>query len=208
MLASLHQAAKLQGLDDETYRDMLENLTGKRSAKDLTDEQLSLVLNNFHVKRPALHAHHAKIKALYIAAFNLGAMANGTDAAIDGFVQRQTGKERLTFVTPNEAASIVEALKAILSRNGFVVPDNDEGGLKARRALLEAQWAKLFRLQAVRIGNPSALSQYISRKYLTFAGGSHNLTCAQLDSCARDFGRWIRKAQAGKPESQKAGNAA
>ncbi|MBU1041299.1 MAG: regulatory protein GemA [Proteobacteria bacterium] len=44
LLAKVHIAAKALGLDDETYRDMLEALTGKRSAGKITEKQLVLVL--------------------------------------------------------------------------------------------------------------------------------------------------------------------
>jgi len=44
LLAKVHIAAKALGLEDDAYRDMLEALTGKRSAGQLTDKQLVLVL--------------------------------------------------------------------------------------------------------------------------------------------------------------------
>lgn len=46
MLSQIHIAQKDLGLDEETYRAMLEQLTGKRSCRDLTDRQLSLVLGS------------------------------------------------------------------------------------------------------------------------------------------------------------------
>lgn len=44
LLAKVHIAAKDLGLDDDTYRDMLEGLTGQRSAGKLSDKQLVLVI--------------------------------------------------------------------------------------------------------------------------------------------------------------------
>lgn len=46
MLSQIHIAKKDLALDDETYRLMLERLTGKRSCRDLTDRQLTLVLGS------------------------------------------------------------------------------------------------------------------------------------------------------------------
>ena len=46
LLAKIHIGKKECGLDDETYRAMLENLTGKRSAKDLNDRQIIGVINH------------------------------------------------------------------------------------------------------------------------------------------------------------------
>jgi phage gp16-like protein len=200
MLAQIHRLKALQKLDDETYRDKLEQLTGKRSAALLSDTQLSLCLSAFHVKRSA-HPHHAKIKALYIAAHNLG-LVDGSDVALDTFVKRQTGIERLTFVAPGQAASVTEALKAILARAGFVVPANDPGGMEARKEMLRVQWKRLAELGVMRIAAIDALYEYVSRKYLTCHGTVNNLKRQDLDECARDFGRRIRRAQ------EKASNAA
>jgi phage gp16-like protein len=197
LIGLLHQAAKRAGLDDDTYRDRLERITGKRSAKNCSDEQLSLALNSFHVKQSVSHSHHGKIKALFIAAYNLGVFEIGTDKALDAFVKRQTGKERLSFVTPSEAPSVVEALIGMLAREGFVVTNVDDGGMTARRDLLCAQWAKLYRLKAVQTDYPSALWHYASRMLATNHAGLESLGRADLDMVARRLGSWVRKTQAG-----------
>lgn len=44
LMAKLHIARKDLGLDEDTYRAMLENLTGKRSAADCTDRQLVMLV--------------------------------------------------------------------------------------------------------------------------------------------------------------------
>ena len=44
LMAKLHIARKDLGLDEVTYRAMLENLTGKRSAADCTDRQLVMLV--------------------------------------------------------------------------------------------------------------------------------------------------------------------
>jgi phage gp16-like protein len=44
LLAKVHIGAKALGLDDDTYRDMLESLTGQRSAGKLSEKQLVLML--------------------------------------------------------------------------------------------------------------------------------------------------------------------
>lgn len=43
-MAKLHIARKDLGLDDDTYRAMLQNLTGKRSSADCTDRQLVMLV--------------------------------------------------------------------------------------------------------------------------------------------------------------------
>lgn len=44
LTAKLHIARKDLGLDDDTYRAMLEHLTGHRSSKECTDRQLVMVI--------------------------------------------------------------------------------------------------------------------------------------------------------------------
>ena len=44
LMAKLHIARKDLGLDDDTYRAMLQNLTGKRSSADCTDRQLVMLI--------------------------------------------------------------------------------------------------------------------------------------------------------------------
>ncbi len=46
-IAKVKIAAKDLGLDDDTYRDLLERVTGQRSAASCSDGQLGLVLDEF-----------------------------------------------------------------------------------------------------------------------------------------------------------------
>lgn len=50
LLAKVHIAAKDLGLEDDAYRDMLEGLTGQRSAAKLTDRQLAFVVGSLRRK--------------------------------------------------------------------------------------------------------------------------------------------------------------
>ena len=45
-LAAIHMGKKQLGLDDDTYRDLLEQVGGSRSAKDLNDDGLVKVLKH------------------------------------------------------------------------------------------------------------------------------------------------------------------
>jgi hypothetical protein len=195
-LARLHALKREMALDEDAYRDRLFVVAGVRSAKQLDDAALAVALAKFPVKQSntAFHAHHRLAKALWIACWNLGALASGDDAALDAFVRRQTGKERLAFVTPAEAGKVTEALKGIAGRQGFEVPPSDEGGMKAREALLYAQWRRMAALGLVRIDQPDALDRYVERTYLTFHGAVCHMQKWQMDELARKFGARIRKA--------------
>lgn len=50
LLAVVHVGKKELGLDDDTYRDLLEQVTGKRSAKDLKIEELNKVIRALEQK--------------------------------------------------------------------------------------------------------------------------------------------------------------
>lgn len=198
-IRKLHTIVRQHGIDKDTYRDRLFLATGQRSAADCTDEELQKALAAFHVKQSANSPYAAKIKALFIAAYNLGLFSSGTDLTLDGFIKRQTGKERLTFVGAVDANRVTEALKAMLVREGFIVPDNDQGGMEARKCLLRAQWAKLHSIGAVRIAHTDALDSWLSYKIVPHKTSHAGLKRHELDQCAIQLGRWIRKHIAKKP---------
>ena len=89
----------------------------------------------------------AKLQALWIAGWNLGIFENRDDAALEAFVKRQTGLDAVRFCRdPQDARKAIEALKAILAREGvdwtvsnFVPPHKRLDGYR----IGYAQWAKL-----------------------------------------------------------------
>lgn len=196
-LGVLHQARARLKIADEDYRDRLEREFGVRSASKLDMRQLDHAIDMFHVKRESSLQPHARlVRALWIALANLGAV-DRTDAALDAFVARQTGKQSLRFVTSTEANSVTEALKDMCAREGFAVA----GDPKADRvALVKAQWAKMHTLQ-LSSGDLDALYNYVSRKYLTFRGALTHLSLDQLDDCAKAFGFKIRNARLRKQQA-------
>jgi len=196
-LRKLHVLARDQGLSEDEYRDRLERITGKRSAKDCDDAELDKVLASFHVKQ-ANNAHTAKAKALFIAAFNLGLFENGTDHALDRFVERQTRCVKLAWLTPTDANKVTEALKAMCARAGFVPPDD---GIEARRALLRAQWALLGTLGQTRVQHEWGLDGWISHRIVPRKDVVDSLKRHELDQAAIQLGRWIRSVQAPRSSS-------
>lgn len=199
-LKVLHVGIKRLRISDEDYRDRLEREFGVRSAKDLDNAQLDRAIAMFHVRQNSALQPHAKlVRALWIALANLGA-ADPRDAALDHFVERQTGKAKLAFLTSAESNSVTEALKAMCAREGFEVKGD---GKRDRERLLYAQWkvmAGISRSTAVgdvRLsnGHPWALDGYVSRKYLKCSASVCNLSIEQLDDCAKAFGAKIRAAR-------------
>lgn len=128
-IATIHIAKKDRGLDDVTYRDVLERATGVRSAADLDEPAARKVILAFEQlgfekplkpRRPASDRRPIvrKAQAMWIALHNLDEVPNGSDRALDAFAQRLTGKASLRFSTNGEVGKVVEALKSWTERLG------------------------------------------------------------------------------------------
>jgi phage gp16-like protein len=162
LLAKIHIAKKDLGLDEDTYRAVLERLTGQRSAAGLDDRRLGLVLDEFKAKgwkptvvaggqgssavdqkrRPASHPVARKARAMWISLHKLGAVENPSEQALEAFAHRQLGVERLDWANQRLGYRLIEALKAMAERAGW-----DQSGsldeIKARLAvMLEARHAR------------------------------------------------------------------
>ncbi len=150
-LLTLVQIAKRDlAMDDDVYRDILEEISGKRSARGLSDFHLSKVLDRMKglgfkpkFKRPLKPRNRAlevtKIRAIWITMHKQGFVRNGSDAAINAYVRRMTtrtngrGIERAEWLKPEQASEVLEALKkwhyrlmkdAIINAGGRI-PKND-----------------------------------------------------------------------------------
>lgn len=151
-LRAIHAAKSRIGLDDDSYRDLLERETGKRSSKALTEPQRKAFLaelNKMGGARRKLDGKYAgKLQALWIAAWNLGIVRDKRDAAMLAFVRRQTGIDHTRFLRdPMDARKAVEALKAWLTREGGVDWSFDRRRPDWTQAngyrIASAQWAML-----------------------------------------------------------------
>ena len=155
-IRAIHVAKKQLGLDDDTYRAKLMNITGKASAKDMSEAERQKVLvvfrNDGFAPKPAdrrpdgrqkLEGRFVKkLQALWIAGWNLGLVDNRDDAALVAFVKRQTGVDHIRFLHhADDAAKAIEGLKAWLAREGGVKWRADLDWLKADGAKIAwAQW--------------------------------------------------------------------
>lgn len=141
-IAAMHVAKKHFALDDDTYRAKLVRITGKPSAKDMTEDERQKVLTVFRNEgfasvsrarradgRQKLTGKFAKkLQALWIAAWNLGIVRERDDAALVAFVKRQTGIEHARFLIYAEDASrAIEALKSWIRREAGVSYGNTNG---------------------------------------------------------------------------------
>jgi phage gp16-like protein len=150
LLARLHVAKRDADLDEDAYRALMEARTGKRSARELSEVEIASVIDAIQPrrKRPSQNIYARKIEALWLSAWNLGVTRTKDEKAMRHFVERQTGLSHPNFVlSATHAARAIEALKGWLAREASVVwglyPD------EPIRAVVEAQWHRLIKLDAV-----------------------------------------------------------
>jgi len=158
VIAAIHVAKRQLGLDDETYRDLIERETGKRSAGELTSSERRRLLQVFEGmgfkrrgKKPGLDGRFAgKLQALWIAGWNLGLVRDRRDTALTAFVKRQTGLDAVRFChDPEDAKKAIEALKSWLARDGGVSWAIHQHQTLVQQTngyrIARAQWVKLGR---------------------------------------------------------------
>lgn len=129
------------GLDDETYRELLTQQSGKRSAAELTPQELNKVLAAMKgagfkptVKRPVKEttskrlspargtqvktAEIGVIRAIWITMHRHGLLRDGSETALNHYVERQTvrlnkgvGVAEVAWLSEELAYPVLESLK-------------------------------------------------------------------------------------------------
>jgi hypothetical protein len=142
----IHIAKKNLGLDDETYRDLLQSVAGVRSSKDLSPGQFSAVMTRMEKcgfayvgkvektdfkkyldkwtssvgERPdmATPAQLAKIEEAWesLPWYWMRGEKKDKDRALRGFIRSLTHVADLRFLTFTQAGNIIEAIKMIAAR--------------------------------------------------------------------------------------------
>ncbi|MGH7915227.1 MAG: phage protein GemA/Gp16 family protein, partial [Candidatus Binataceae bacterium] len=127
-LAKIHVYKQRLSLDDGIYRDVLERVTGLRSAADLDAAQRGQVLDELKRlfmpaparprPRPAEHAapQIALIRGLWADAAMYGLVRSRSEAALRKFARRITGRDALQWLSATDANKVIEGLKAMLAR--------------------------------------------------------------------------------------------
>lgn len=134
--AVINIAKKDLGLDDETYRDALERVTGKRSLRAMSEAQRLAVVDDFKAKGFKINRggksvgnkagfsskkYVRLIHALWSACAKLGVIDDGSKKALRSFVATQTEKRGARiddpdFLTYDQASPIIETLKSMEKR--------------------------------------------------------------------------------------------
>lgn len=225
LLAKVHVAKKQLGWDDETYRSVLVRLFNVSSAATLNLTQLDQVLDEMKrhgwreskswqrgriaedVSREAINSGNSdivsKLRALWISLHHLGLIRDPKDSALLAFAQRQTksesidrkGVRSLTWLKPEEAQRITEALKDMARQRGGVVWDPK---FDPRVCVLQA-----IANRCVELGIFQFHGQLSGRAFKYF-GKSAWLTLArdEMDALMKILGGEIRSALAKKGETE------
>ena len=131
-LSALHTVRTRIGLDEDCFRDLCQQITGKRSTRAMNDNERLAVRDRMLADYPAAAAprkskkhlsgpYAKKLQALWISGWNLGLVKNRNDEALIAFVKRQTGIQSMNWLRdPADADKAVEALKKWLERAGVV----------------------------------------------------------------------------------------
>jgi len=218
MIATIHVLKGQIGLDDDAYRDFLYQQAQVRSSKHLSVASAGRVIERMREitgERPAVKGSVAgletpvgsKLRALWIAGYNLGIVRARDDKAMLAFLERQTGVSHVRFLgDPRAAASAIEGLKSWLARAGRVEwPANSDDVIGAKRAVLDAQWQRLIASGEIKpigrnVDPMEDLQHYAGRivrmnRWETFQAGDYDLVAKALGNKLR--GALARREQAG-----------
>lgn len=153
-LAAIHVGRKALGWEEETYRALLQALTGKRSAGEMSAAERAKVIDYMRSQGfapldggdPAAAVARrlqvpegtkpqvALIEALWEALAERGALRREDAAAgagLDAWVARTTGVASRLWLTPAQANQAIEGLKAWLRRSAGWKPPGGKAGRKA-----------------------------------------------------------------------------
>lgn len=117
----IHVAKSKLGLDDDVYRDILSNETGKNSTKDMTITQLVRVLNRLksngftvepQTKEMVSTPQNNLILHLWSTLYRHGIVKNPSEQALLKFIQRHfKDLNHLAELDSYQASKIIEHLK-------------------------------------------------------------------------------------------------
>jgi phage gp16-like protein len=128
-LAAIHVGAKRLGFDDDSYRDFLFRITGRRSAAELDQPARQRVIEELRkfgftrtapeekrAGRIADNAQLGKIYGLWRQLRYAGAVTDPSERHLSGFIKKMTGIERAEWLAPEDAIQVIEGLKGWLNR--------------------------------------------------------------------------------------------
>jgi hypothetical protein len=206
LIGAVRAACDRQHIDDDDRRQIQREVTGKASLADMDLRELGLVLDRLNKgwKGPTGNrAHIGKIRALWWTLYWLGAIDEPNDAALDAFVKRQTGKDRIQFLGNKQAFSVIEALKSWAHREGVAWATEAtlqemrehhpalEMAQLERHAVIDALGTKLR--DAGELMRAFYATDYC-RTALRLSNRPKEWTARELDACIRLLGKKLRRS--------------
>lgn len=130
MLAKINIARHQLSIDEDDYRQIVFDETGRTSLKECSEPQLDKVLGRMKAlgfkplprpggKPTAAHPMARKARALWISLHHLGVVHNPSEQALEAFAKRQLGCEKLVWARQSDAYRLIEALKSMATRAGW-----------------------------------------------------------------------------------------
>ncbi len=132
LIQLIHIGKTQLGLDDDLYREILENYTGKTSSKLLNIAQLETVLDRMKqlgfqveskdktgVKNLANDAQSKLIRHLWLQLYEAGQVRNNSEKALAKFVENKVGVSALQFLSTKNADMIITHLRQWCKRCGI-----------------------------------------------------------------------------------------
>ncbi|MEL7838358.1 MULTISPECIES: gp16 family protein [Citromicrobium] len=130
MIAKIHVARSQLRMEEDDYRQIVFDASGKTSSADCSDAQLEAIIDALKqrgfkplprkgAQRGAQHPVARKARALWISLHQLGAVRNESEAALESFAKRQLGCERLDWARQSDGYRLIEALKNMAEREGW-----------------------------------------------------------------------------------------
>jgi len=118
----IHVAKRELGLDEDTYRAMLMNVTGMDTTKAMPLTKLEAVVKHLkqagfkvrskpQTRQLADDLQSKKIRALWLDMHDEGIVKNPSEAALAAYVKRLTGVDTLQWLSTEQASSVIETLK-------------------------------------------------------------------------------------------------
>lgn len=186
--------------DDAAWRGFVSRHTGQASTRNLSPNQsraLLVALDGMGAKkstsatRRLTGPYAGKIQALWIACWNMGLVKARDDAALIGFVKRQTGLDHASWLqSPRDARAVIEALKSMLARRGVDWTDAPGDLPYMRRPgfrIAIAQWSIIA-------DAPDYASQTLANVIFDLTGTAMvNLDDAGWIVIMNEFGRAVRR---------------
>lgn len=130
LIAKVKIAQKQLGISDDDYRAMLAERYGVDSSTRLKGAQLGNLIQHMErlgfKPRPSAKSKARKladdcqsrmIRGIWIELHQLGVVRNADEMALAAYVKRQTGVERLEWLTMAQASNVIESLKAWRERS-------------------------------------------------------------------------------------------